>query len=146
MEARKNSRKLAVQAVFQFFFSKEDINKILEQFCDYRIKERKDYKKKIDVNFLKNIVSGVNNHEKKITNLIESNLSNEWLLDRVDPTMHAILSLALYELIYCKDIPDKVIINEYVTIAQQYMDDNNTGFVNAILDTIAKKIRTSDDK
>ena len=45
MEARRNTRKIAVQAVFQFFFSKEDVNKILEEFCNYRIKEFKNYKK-----------------------------------------------------------------------------------------------------
>ena len=44
MEARRNTRKIAVQAVFQFFFSKEDINKILEEFCNYRIKEFKNHK------------------------------------------------------------------------------------------------------
>ena len=42
MEARRNTRKIAVQAVFQFFFSKEDVNKILEEFCNYRIKEFKN--------------------------------------------------------------------------------------------------------
>ena len=41
MEARRNTRKIAVQAVFQFF-SKEDVNKILEEFCNYRIKEFKN--------------------------------------------------------------------------------------------------------
>ena len=55
MEVRRNTRKIAVQAIFQFFFSKEDVNKILEEFCNHRIKEFKNYKKKYDINFLKNI-------------------------------------------------------------------------------------------
>ena len=49
MEARRNARKVAVQAIFQFFFSKEDINKILDEFCNYRIKEISNYKKKYDI-------------------------------------------------------------------------------------------------
>ena len=143
MEARRNTRKIAVQAVFQFFFSKEDINKILEEFCNYRIKELKNYKKKYDTDFLKKVVVGVYQNEKKITKIIECNLSENWLIDRVDLTMKAIISLAIYELISYENIPLQVIINEYVSIANQYLDQSNTGFVNGILDNIAKNIRKS---
>ena len=141
MEARRNTRKIAVQAVFQFFFSKEDINKILEEFCNYRIKELKNYKKKYDTDFLKKVVVGVHQNEEKITKIIERNLSENWLIDRVDLTMKAIISLAIYELISYEKIPLQVIINEYVSIANQYLDKRNTGFINGILDNIAKNIR-----
>ena len=143
MEARRNTRKIAVQAVFQFFFSKEDVNKILEEFCNYRIKEFKNYKKKYDTDFLKKIVVGVHQNEKEITKMIESNLSENWLIDRVDLTMKAIISLAIFELMNYENIPLQVIINEYVSIANQYLDKSNTGFINGILDNIAKNIRKS---
>jgi len=143
MEARRNTRKIAVQAVFQFFFSKEDVNKILEEFCNYRIKEFKNYKKKYDTDFLKKVVVGVHQNEKKITKMIECHLSENWLIDRVDLTMKAIISLAIYELMSYENIPLQVIINEYVSIANQYLDKSNTGFINGILDNIAKNIRKS---
>ena len=143
MEARRNTRKIAVQAVFQFFFSKEDINKILEEFCNYRIKEFKNYKKKYDTDFLKKVVVGVHQNEKKITKMIECHLSENWLIDRVDLTMKAIISLAIYELMSYENIPLQVIINEYVSIANQYLDKSNTGFINGILDNVAKNIRKS---
>ena len=143
MEARRNTRKIAVQAVFQFFFSKEDVNKILEEFCNYRIKEFENYKKKYDTDFLKKVVVGVQHNEKKITKMIECNLSENWLIDRVDLTMKAIISLAIYELMSYENIPLQVIINEYVSIANQYLDKSNTGFINGILDNIAKNIRKS---
>ena len=143
MEARRNTRKIAVQAVFQFFFSKEDVNKILEEFCNYRLKEFKNYKKKYDTVFFKKIVVGVYKNEKRITKIIEHNLSENWLIDRVDLTMKAIISLAIYELISYENIPLQVIINEYVSIANQYLDKSNTGFINGILDNIAKNIRKS---
>ena len=119
MEARRNTRKIAVQAVFQFFFSKEDINKILDEFCNYRIKEFKNYKKKYDIDFFKKIVVGVHQNEKKITKIIECKLSKNWLINRVDLTMKAIISLAIYELMSYENIPLQVIINEYVSIANQ---------------------------
>ena len=143
MEARRNTRKIAVQAVFQFFFSKEDVNKILEEFCNYRIKEFKNYKKKYDTDFLKKVVVGVHQNETEITKMIECNLSENWLIDRVDLTMKAIISLAIYELMSYEKIPLQVIINEYVSIANQYLDKSNTGFINGILDNIAKNIRKS---
>ena len=143
MEARRNTRKIAVQAVFQFFFSKEDVNKVLEEFCNYRIKEFKNYKKKYDTDFFKKVVIGVQKNEKKITKIIECNLSENWLIDRVDLTMKAIISLAIYELMSNENIPLQVIINEYVSIANQYLDKSNTGFINGILDNIAKNIRKS---
>ena len=141
MEARRNARKVAVQAIFQFFFSKEDISKILDEFCSYRIKETRNCKKKYDIDFFQDIVIGVYKNEKKIIKLIESNLSQNWMIDRVDLTMQAIISLAIYELINFKDIPLEIIIDEYVSIANKYLDKSNTGFVNGILDNIAKNIR-----
>ena len=143
MEAKRNTRKIAVQAVFQFFFSKEDINKILSEFCDYRIKEFRNYKKKYDIDFFKKIVNGVYQNEKKIVKIIERNLSKNWLIDRLDLTMMAIISLAIYELISYENIPLQIIINEYVTISNQYLDKSNTGFINGILDNIAKNIRNT---
>ena len=140
---KRNTRKIAVQAVFQFFFSKEDVNKILEEFCNYRIKEFRNYKKRYDTDFFKKVVIGVYQNEKKITKMIECNLSENWLIDRVDLTMKAIISLAIYELISYEKIPLQVIINEYVSIANQYLDKSNTGFINGILDNIAKNIRKS---
>ena len=55
--------------------------------------------------------------------------------------MQAIISLAIYELINFKEIPLEIIINEYVSIANKYLDKSNTGFVNGILDNIGKNIR-----
>ena len=128
---------------FSGLFSKDDINKILEEFCNYRIKEFKNYKKRYDTDFLKKVVVGVYQNEKKITKMIECNLSENWLIDRVDLTMKAIISLAIYELISYENIPLQVIVNEYVSIANQYLDKSNTGFINGILDNIAKNIRKS---
>ena len=57
--------------------------------------------------------------------------------------MKAIISLAIYELMSYENVPLQVIINEYVTIANQYLDKNNTGFINGILDNVSKNIRKS---
>ena len=126
---------------FSFFFSNESIDKILEEFLSFRSQETENKVIKYDTIFLKKIVNGVFQNKEKIKIIIEQNLSKEWLIERVDPTMHAILSLAIYEFFSCKNTPLKVILNEYVSIASLYLDDTNTGFVNGILDKIGKNIR-----
>jgi N utilization substance protein B len=141
MELKKNSRKIAVQAVFQFFFSNENANKVLDEFHEYRVKEKAYCRLKYDMNFLNKIVRGVFNDKEEIFSLIEECLSKEWMLDRVDPTMQAILSLAIYEFKNYPDTPTNVVINEYVSIARLYLDDSNTGFVNGVLDKIGKKLK-----
>ena len=144
MELKKNSRKIAVQAVFQFFFSNEEANKVLDEFHEYRVKENAYCRLKYDINFLNKIVRGVFNDKEEIFSLIEECLSKEWMLDRVDPTMQAILSLAIYEFKNYPDTPTNVVINEYVSIARLYLDDSNTGFVNGVLDKIGKKLKNKE--
>ena len=144
MELKKNSRKIAVQVVFQFFFSNEEANKVLDEFHEYRVKEKAYCRLKYDINFLNKIVRGVFNDKEEIFSLIEECLSKEWMLDRVDPTMQAILSLAIYEFKNYPDTPTNVVINEYVSIARLYLDDSNTGFVNGVLDNLGKKLRNEE--
>ena len=71
----------------------------------------------------------------------KNSLSEKWMLDRLDLTMQAIISLGIYELISCSFVPKNVIINEYVSISSQFYNDSNIGFVNGILDSLAKVIR-----
>ena len=97
-----------------------------------------------DKKLFEKIVLGVCVNEKKIQYLIEKNLSENWLYERVDPTMRAIISLGVFELSFCLEIPHKVIINEYVSIAGLFFNKTNTGFINGILDSLSKKIRKNE--
>ena len=146
MELKKNSRKIAVQAVFQFFFSNDEANKVLDEFHEYRVKEKAYCRLKYDINFFNKIVRGVFNDKEEIFSLIEECLSKEWMLERLDPTMQAIISLAIYEFKKYPDTPTNVVINEYVSIARLYLDDSNTGFVNGVLDKLGKKIRNKENE
>lgn len=140
MEVRRNSRVLAVQAIFQYFFSEQDINNIIEEFCKYRIVE----KKKCDKDFFCSLVRGVCKNEDSIKESIKNCLSKKWMISRIDTTMLAIISLGIYELAYCESVPLKVVINEYVSIASLFCSDSNTGFINASLDSLAKTLRNKD--
>ena len=141
MEARRNARKCAVQAVFQLLFTKNDIKRTLEDFYNFKIYENKDGKLKFNKSFFNKIVSGVNIKKITIFQLIKQYLSEDWPIDRIDLTMQSIISLAIYELKECQSTPTKVIINEYVTISKLYLNNSDVGFINGILDKIAKDLR-----
>ena len=135
MKVKRNARLAAVQVIFQYYFSKSDINKIISDFSNLNedsLKKKKynSYDKKL----FKKIVLGVCNNQNKIKLLIEDNLSENWFYERVDPTMRSIISLGVYELSFCVNTPHNVIIDEYVSISGLFFNKTNTGFVNGILE------------
>ena len=77
-------------------------------------------------------------NKKKIGEELQSIIEN-WSLERLSLVDKNILELATSELIFFDDIPPKVTINEYIEIAKEYGDKKSPGFINGILDQIAKK-------
>ena len=140
MKVRRNARLAAVQVIFQYYFSKSDINKIIRDFSNFNEDFLKKKYDSYDKKLFEKIVLGVCKNQKNIKLLIEENLSENWFYDRVDPTMRSIISLGVYELSYCNNTPHNVIIDEYVSIAGLFFNKTNTGFVNGILDNISKII------
>ena len=74
MQARRNSRKAAVQAIFQYYFLKQDIEVITEEFCKYRIIEKKKY----DIVFFRKLVFGVDEKKEIIRKYIRNNGISIW--------------------------------------------------------------------
>ena len=144
MIAKRNARVAAVQVIFQYFFSRKEIKKIIR---DYETLNDDSLKKKFtnfDKKLFEKIIVGVCENETKIKPLIEKNLSEKWPYERVDLTMTAIISLGIYELLYCFETPHKVIIDEYVTISGLFFNKKNIGFVNGLLDKLSKLVRSNE--
>lgn len=141
MEARRQARKYAVQVIFQYFFNEDNIKEILKNFFSLNFIKSGDKWKKYDEKFLLSITEGVESKRFDIDKIIQANLSDAWEIKRIDLTMKSIICLAVFELGYLKTIPYKVIINEYVSISKIYFNDRDAGFINGILDNIARKVR-----
>lgn len=90
------------------------------------------------LDYIKDVVLGIENNKDEILRNIEKNLKAEWKLDRVSKIDLAILKLAIYEIKY-KDIPYKVVINEAVELAKKYGEDSSKNFVNGILASVVNK-------
>ncbi len=83
------------------------------------------------------LVSGMNNRIQEIDAIITKYLKN-WTIERLRTVDRCILRLALFEMLYYKKTPVKVIFNEYVELAKRYGDTDSGSFVNAILDSVYK--------
>ena len=143
LKTRTITRLAAVQAIFQLNATDDTADKVIEEFCSFRFKTEFDIQKgsKVDKVFFKRIVCGAHERKKNISDLMSENLKSEWKLERIDPTMHALLELGVFELSDNMEIPTKVIIDEYVSIASLFFDGPDVGFANGILDAMARRIR-----
>lgn len=94
-----------------------------------------------EVDFFNDVVSGVDARRVEIDEAIVAKLSKGWTLERLDRSMRQILRAGTYELIARKDLPTGVIINEYVDVADAFFPKAEKGFVNGLLDAIAKTVR-----
>jgi len=129
---RRRSREFALQVLYQIEIAKQDAIKVVAQFQDHFFigAERDD--------FLERLVLGVSKHRQEIDRLIEQ-YSENWRLDRMNIIDRNILRMAAFELLYCKDIPPKVTLNEAIDLGKRYGTDDSGGFLNGILDRIQNK-------
>lgn len=88
---------------------------------------------------MKLLVLGVLEHYKELDRLIER-YSENWRLDRINIIERNILRMALFELLYCEEIPPKVTMNEAIDLGKRYGSEDSGGFINGILDRIQNEV------
>jgi N utilization substance protein B len=130
---RRKAREYALQILFQVDFTKKEINnKDIEEFWSDK-KEKKNVKE-----FTEDIVRGTLNRLDEIDAVIEK-VAENWLLKRMAAVDRNILRSAAYEILYKKDIPSAVTINEAIEIAKKFSSTESAPFINGILDRLAKE-------
>jgi len=88
--------------------------------------------------YVDELFSGIESHQQEIDNLI-SERSEGWKLERLYSVDRNILRMAIYELLYRKDVPAEVVINEAVELAKAFGTEKSPAFVNGVLDKILKE-------
>jgi len=141
--ARSSARLAATQALYQIEASGAKHLVVVQEFVDHRLGEIIDETAfaKADSDFFSDIVLGVEKYAGDIDTQIKSSLSEDWSLERIESVSRAVLRAGTYEILARPDVPTSVIINEYVDVAKAFYDDSTPGFVNGVLDKIAKKNR-----
>ncbi len=139
---RGAARLAAVQALYQMDIGGADLKDVLEQFDHRRAGHEFDGEQYLpaDVDFLRQIVSGVLEKQLTIDPLLENGLSRDWHLSKIDSTLRAILRAAAFELVFRRDIPSRVVISEYLDVASAFFEGEVPGMVNAVLDGIARDL------
>lgn len=142
-KARAAARLAAVQALYQQEMEGTKLPVLLTEFHNHRLGatiEDVEYAD-ADVLFFDDIVTGVDSRRDEIDRLIASRLAADWSLDRLDKPMRQILRAGTYELLARADIPVGAVINEYLDVTDAFYDRQKKGFVNGILDAVAKEVR-----
>ena len=88
--------------------------------------------------FPKMMVLGTIENITEIDKIIQENLDN-WVMDRLNSVDKAILRLSVYSLLYQKDTPPPIVIDEAINLAKDFGTDDSYKFVNAVLDSIKNK-------
>jgi N utilization substance protein B len=94
-----------------------------------------------EISFFDDLVTGALARREEIDALIAERLAQGWSLERLDKPMKAILRVGSYELLARADVPVATVINEYLDVAEAFYDQREKGFVNGLLDAIAKVAR-----
>ena len=133
MGRRRKSREFALQVLYQLNITKQDATKALTQFQEnFLPNEEAD-------DFLKRLVLGVIEHYAELDRLIER-YSENWRLDRINMIERNILRMALFELLYCEEIPPKVTLNEAIDLGKRYGSEESGSFINGLLDRIQNEV------
>ena len=139
-KARAAARLAAVQALYQLEMEGTAIPVLLHEFHQHRLGaviEDVEYAD-AEVDFFDDLVKGAQARAGEIDLLIEAKLASGWTLARLDKPMKAILRAGTYELLARKDVPTGAVISEYVDVAHAFYERRQAGFVNGLLDAIAK--------
>lgn len=154
------SREYMMKLIYQADINKEDIEIILDTFLDdnfeYIINRYEELRLQysnnpdielgnlelddvIDKAYMKNICKYLKENSEKINELINKYAKN-WTVDRMPKVDLAILKLAICEILFAKEIPSKVSVNEALEISKVYCDDKAPKFINGILGSIINEI------
>ncbi len=143
---RGAARLAAVQALYQMDIGGAGLNDVFAEFESHWLGSEVEGEKYLpaEAAFFRDVVSGVVRDQKELDPLVDEALARGWPLKRVDAIIRAVLRAGTYELEHRKDVPARVVVTEYVDVANAFVDKDETGMVNAVLDQIARKFRADE--
>ena len=141
--SRSAARLAAVQALYQQEMEGIATSRLIHEFHAHRLGATIEDVTYADAeeSFFDDLVRGTASRQQEIDELITARLAEGWSLARLDKPMKAILRVGAYELLARPDVPVATVISEYVDVAKAFYDKRESGFVNGLLDALAKAAR-----
>ena len=125
---KNNPRVIIIQKLYGQFFNKE---------------EKLDFPKHRFKKFIKDVVSGTLERDEVINEEINTHLSTDLKMIKIDKVFQVIIKCAIFEFLYKIKTSTKIIIKEYLNASNYFIDISQTKYLNALLDKISKKVRTT---
>lgn len=126
---RAKSREYLLQLVYQMEITGDTPEETFNGFME----NNEDKKDNLDLDYIKSALEGIKLNKENIDSKISAQLVN-WKLNRISKVNLAILEVAVYEMLFKEDIPEKVSINEAIELCKKYSDDKSVAFINGVLD------------
>lgn len=133
---RRKARELAVQAVYSWQLSGNNVADVEAHFLTENAKRR------FDIEYFQLLFRGVTSHLTQLDAAIEPHVDRS--LEEIDHVEKAILRTAIYELSDCQNVPYRVVINEAIELAKSFAADDSHKFVNGVLDKAVKGLRPNE--
>ena len=128
--AKNNPRVIIIQKLYGKFFNQDEHL----TFPKHRFRK-----------FIKDIVAGTIERNDVILEEIDKNLGNDFTINKLDKLFQVILKSATYEFLYKPNLSINIIIKEYLDASNFFLEDSQTKYLNALLDNIAKKLRSPNE-
>ena len=144
--SRRDIRQMAIQALFPLDFNQEltkqdaIIHAIELEHEDMIDEEQENFVP----TYLDLLVTGVCDRKAEMDAIIQKHLRAGWTLKRLSKMDVTILRLALFEMIYVDNVPNKVVLNEAIELTKIFSDDQSRKFVNGILSNVNNEIEASE--
>jgi N utilization substance protein B len=147
---RTAARVAAVQALYQIEMSAAPAVDVIAEFRAHRLDAAAggegEAGDKPDTELFAAIAASTSVRREEIDALIKSALADGWAIDRLDAVMRALLRAGVCELLDFADVPARVIIDQYVDVAHAFLAAKEAGFINGMLDRLARRLRPSEVK
>jgi N utilization substance protein B len=143
---RRAARLAAVQALYQWEQSGAAADLIIKEFAEHRIGKNVDGidLPQADIRLFGNLVRGAVATADELDSMIAGVLSEDWTIERLESILRAILRGGAYELAHRTDIPPRVVISEYLAVADAFLSGKEITLVNGVLDRLAHLLRPAE--
>ncbi|WHZ31271.1 transcription antitermination factor NusB [Desemzia incerta] len=136
---RRDIREKALQSLFQLSANEDLSKEVAMQKALANHTEDKDELEDVEIpSYLNELVSGVIEQQEMIDSKINSHLKN-WSINRLAKTDLLVMRIAVYEMLFVEDVPNKVALNEALEIIKRYSDEKSSKFVNGILSNMIEE-------
>ena len=143
---RGASRLAAVQALYQMEIAGTGLNDILAEFEGHWLGREVEGEQYLpaEAAFFRDVVTGFVREQRHLDPIIDAALSAGWPLKRIEAILRAALRAGAYELSHRRDVPARAVVAEYADVAAAFVEKDETGMVNAVLDQIARRLRADE--